>query len=54
VIYFTTLDKPMVLNTTNKNLLVEKLGKVPASWLGRKRRPLVGLPPVGIVHDTLS
>ena len=22
VIYFTTLDKPMVLNTTNKNVLV--------------------------------
>ena len=32
VIYFTTLDKPMVLNATNKNALVEKLGKVPASW----------------------
>jgi hypothetical protein len=34
VIYFTTLDKPMVLNATNKNLLVEKLGKVPADWVG--------------------
>ena len=34
VIYFTTLDKPMVLNATNKNVLVEKLGKVPASWVG--------------------
>jgi hypothetical protein len=31
---FTTLDKPMVLNATNKNALVEKLGKVPASWVG--------------------
>ena len=34
VIYFTTLDKPMVLNATNKNALVDKLGKVPASWVG--------------------
>jgi hypothetical protein len=33
VIYFTTLDKPMVLNATNKNVLVEKLGKVPANWV---------------------
>src|SRR6516164_7385662 len=34
VIYFTTLDKPMVLNATNKNALVDKLGKVPANWIG--------------------
>ena len=34
VIYFTTLDKPMVLNATNKNVLVDALGKVPASWGG--------------------
>src|SRR6516165_9073847 len=34
VIYFTTLDKPMVLNATNKNALVDKLGKVPADWVG--------------------
>src|SRR6516165_12664764 len=34
VIYFTTLDKPMVLNATNKNALVDALGKVPASWVG--------------------
>ena len=33
VIYFTTLDKPMVLNATNKNALVDKLGKVPANWV---------------------
>jgi hypothetical protein len=32
VIYFTTLDKPMVLNATNKNVLVEKLGRDPAKW----------------------
>ena len=31
VIYFTTLDKPMVLNATNKNALVDALGKVPAN-----------------------
>jgi hypothetical protein len=34
VIYFTTLDKPMVLNATNKNALVDKLGRVPANWIG--------------------
>jgi hypothetical protein len=33
VIYFTTLDKPMVLNATNKNALVDKLGRVPANWV---------------------
>jgi hypothetical protein len=33
VIYFTTLEKPMVLNATNKNALVDKLGKVPANWV---------------------
>ena len=33
VIYFTTVDKPMVLNATNKNALVDKLGKVPANWV---------------------
>jgi hypothetical protein len=33
VIYFTTLDKPLVLNATNKNVLVDKLGKVPANWI---------------------
>ena len=34
VIYFTTLDKPMVLNATNKIALVDALGKVPANWVG--------------------
>ena len=34
VIYFTTIDKPMVLNATNKNALVDRLGRVPASWVG--------------------
>lgn len=34
VVYFTTLEKPMVLNATNKNALVDKLGKNPADWIG--------------------
>jgi hypothetical protein len=33
VIYFTTLDKAMVLNTTNKNVLVDALGRNPAGWV---------------------
>lgn len=33
VLYFTTLDKPMVLNATNKNALTDKLGTVPADWI---------------------
>jgi len=33
VIYLTTIDKPMVLNATNKNALVDKLGRVPANWV---------------------
>ena len=34
VIYFTTLDKPMVLNSTNKITLVDTLGNVPTDWIG--------------------
>jgi len=34
VIYLTTLDKPMVLNATNKNTLVDALGAKPADWVG--------------------
>jgi hypothetical protein len=34
VLYFTTLEKPMVLNTTNKEALIDKLGKKPADWKG--------------------
>ena len=33
VLYFTTLDKPMVLNATNKNTVVD-LGTNPADWIG--------------------
>jgi hypothetical protein len=33
VIYLTTLDKPMVLNATNKNELVDELGRNPANWV---------------------
>ena len=32
VLYFTTFEKPMVVNATNKNALVDKLGKNPADW----------------------
>jgi len=34
VAYFTTLDKPLVLNATNKDRLVDVLGRVPANWKG--------------------
>ena len=34
VVYFAKLDKPMVLNATNKNALVEALGGKPADWIG--------------------
>lgn len=34
VIYLASLNKPMVLNTTNKEALVDKLGKVPRNWIG--------------------
>jgi hypothetical protein len=34
VLYFATLEKPMVLNATNMAALVEKLGKNPADWIG--------------------
>lgn len=34
VIYLKTLDKPMVLNATNKNELVTALGRTPANWVG--------------------
>jgi hypothetical protein len=33
VIFFTTLDKPLVLNTTNKITLVDALGGAPADWI---------------------
>jgi hypothetical protein len=33
VLYFKSIDKPLVLNATNKNMLVDKLGKVPANWI---------------------
>jgi hypothetical protein len=34
ILAFTTLEKEMVLNSTNKNALVDKLGKRPADWIG--------------------
>ncbi|MFZ2081839.1 MAG: hypothetical protein WAV38_35345 [Xanthobacteraceae bacterium] len=33
VLYFATLEKPMVLNATNKDALVDKLGKDPKNWI---------------------
>jgi hypothetical protein len=34
VLSFSNLDKELVLNTTNKNALVDVLGRRPAEWLG--------------------
>jgi hypothetical protein len=34
VLYCENVDKPMVLNVTNLETLVEALGRVPAKWLG--------------------
>jgi len=34
ILYFDTVDKPMVVNATNKNALVDKLGRDPAKWPG--------------------
>jgi hypothetical protein len=34
VLSFTTLDKEMVLNTTNKDTLVDALGRKPGDWIG--------------------
>jgi hypothetical protein len=34
VLYFENLDKPMVLNATNVETLVEALGRVPGKWVG--------------------
>ena len=31
--FFEGIDKPLVLNVTNKNVLVDALGKAPAGWL---------------------
>ncbi len=34
VLSFSNLDKELVLNTTNKNALVDTLGRNPADWIG--------------------
>jgi hypothetical protein len=34
VLYLEALDKPLVLNATNKEELVKALGKTPANWIG--------------------
>jgi hypothetical protein len=33
IIFFDALDKPLVLNTTNKDELVRELGRVPINWI---------------------
>ncbi|MGO9049927.1 MAG: hypothetical protein ACLP19_17105 [Xanthobacteraceae bacterium] len=33
-LFFTTLDKPLILNATNKNVLVDSLNGEPAAWIG--------------------
>jgi hypothetical protein len=42
VLHFGDIDKPLVVNTTNMNELVEKLGRDPAKWKGA---------PVGLYVD---
>jgi hypothetical protein len=34
ILSFTTVDKELVLNVTNKNVLVDALGRNPADWIG--------------------
>jgi hypothetical protein len=34
ILSFSTLDKELVLNATNKNVLVDRLGRNPADWIG--------------------
>jgi hypothetical protein len=34
VLFFDVIDKGLVLNQTNKTVLVDALGKNPASWIG--------------------
>lgn len=34
LIFFQNIDKPLVLNPTNKDTLVRAFGKEPANWLG--------------------
>jgi hypothetical protein len=34
VLYLENLDRPMVINATNMQTLVEALGRVPAKWVG--------------------
>jgi hypothetical protein len=34
ILLFDALDKPLVLNSTNKDALVDRLGRVPGKWEG--------------------
>ena len=36
VLFFDGIDKGVVLNQTNKTVLVDALGRNPASWIGRQ------------------
>jgi len=36
VLHVEHIDKPMVLNETNKNELVDKLGRKPGDWIGAR------------------
>lgn len=34
VVSFDSIDKPLIINATNKNVLVDALGRNPAAWVG--------------------
>jgi hypothetical protein len=34
LVFFENIDKPLVLNVTNKNVLTDALGRAPAGWYG--------------------
>lgn len=42
LVFFESIDKALVLNATNKNVLVDALGKAPVGWIGAS---------VGILND---
>ena len=61
VLYFTTIDKPMVLNATNKNAVVDALGREPGqlesmlrSVSTRSRPSIAGKPTRGLRLRVLS
>ena len=34
IVFFENIDKALILNPTNKNILIDALGKAAADWLG--------------------